>query len=935
MDTKSEINSLEAAPAGAETREYSSSEQVDDNSPPARLGRYMVLEEIGRGGMGVVWTAYDPKLDRKVAIKLLKASARPSVRQARFILEAQSLARLSHPNIVTVHDVDTHEGRLYMAMEYVPGQTLEDWLIGNRSWQQIIDVLIEAGQGLAAAHEAGITHRDFKPSNVLISSEGRVKVLDFGLAKHMHPRGSRDGDDEDSRPISLDMVSNPDASGKDRDSGIMEMIGTSNRANLTKIGRFVGTPAYMAPEQFSMIDPHEVGAWTDQFGFAVTLYEALYGQLPFEGHDLYETYENIRFGRIREPRDSSVPSWIYRVLYRALQYEPDDRFASMGGLLEALRADPARRRRRLLAYAAGVGLLGLAAFGLYKAFAGDEMVPCQGATAEIEMVWDEAIRVEVRQGLSASDRPFAVDTADRVTASLDRYAEAWVEQHTTICEATRIHGTQSEQLLDARISCLDRRRSELGALAKVLATPQEETVELAVAATAELRRPEPCASVQPGAENKRPSDPEQLAEFERIQAQLDEANALLLAGRHSGAREVAADAGYGAELAGFRRLLAQALVVEGTAYQRMNELEKARERLRRGINIATEVGDARTEFGGWNDLLYIAGVKLSKAEQAADWQFTAENALIRVGTPQDLAFKLALTTGGVLLAQNRLEEALQFEERARQLALPESLQHAKAITNLGIIAGEQENWALAERRLKESYEIKQRVLGPSHPEVASNALNLANVMVQGARQQGDSGSANAAYDEAERIYAEVIEFRRKNSSDASIAQSLIMLGQVQIRRGSLGAARQTYQQVLSLLRASTEAQGGDIANALLNLGKIERLENEHDRAESYYNEALEHVHREYGDLHEDAGTIHLHLCQLFIDAKRYRQAINECEKALTVFEASSEGGAISKRVRAHDRIAKANDLLGNERAAREHRARAAELQQQIDAGRQP
>ncbi|MEM9460413.1 MAG: serine/threonine-protein kinase [Myxococcota bacterium] len=894
----------------------------------------MVLEEIGRGGMGVVWTAYDPKLDRKVAIKLLKASARPSVRQQRFILEAQSLAQLSHPNIVTVHDVDTHDGRLYMAMEYVPGQTLEDWLLGNRSWQEIVDVLIEAGQGLAAAHEAGITHRDFKPSNVLISGEGRVKVLDFGLAKHMHPRGSRDGEDDDSRPISLDVVSDADGRSKGRDSGIMEMIGKSNRANLTKIGRFVGTPAYMAPEQFSMIDPHEVGAWTDQFGFAVTLYEALYGQLPFEGHDLYESYENIRFGRIREPRDSSVPSWIFRVVHRALQYEPDDRFSSMGMLLEALRADPARRRRRLLGYAGGAGLLGLAVFGLYKAFVDGQMVPCQVAKSEIEMVWNETVRAEVHQGLSASDRPFAADTAERVTVSLDHYTDAWVEQHTAICEATQIHGTQSEQLLDARMSCLHRRRGELGALAKVLATPQEETVEVAVAATAELRRPEPCASVQPGAENERPSDPGQLEEFERIQAQLDEANALLLAGRHAGAREVAADAGYGAELAGFRRLLAEALVVEGTAYRRMNELEKARERLRRGINIATEVGDARTEFGGWNDLLYIAGVKLNETQRAEDWQFAAENALLRVGAPQDLAFKLALTTGGVFLEQRRLEEALEFEEDARKLALPDSLQHAKALTNLGIIAGKQENWVLAERRLRESYQVKRRVLGPNHPELASNALNLANVLVQRAEEHDDPRAADAAYDEAEGLYAGVVSFRDKNKTPKDNAQSLIMLGQLQIKRSKLNDARVTYEQALSILR-TLPGVDGDVANALFNLGTVERLEGDFSKAEEHYEEAMGLHRSNYGENHETIGTVSLHLCQLFIDAGRYREAIVKCEQALEIFEEDTDQAARSAQMSAYRLLSKANALAGNNRLAAEYEARAKALQEEIDAGRQP
>ncbi len=548
MGILSDTASAKGIALGGSTRDY-----VAGSAPPSsargpdRIGRYVILEELGRGGMGVVWTAYDPKLDRKVAIKRLRGSAWMTVRQARFIREAQALARLNHANIVTVHDVDTHEGRLYMAMECVDGQTLEDWLLTARRWPEIIEVFEQAGQGLAAAHAAGITHRDFKPSNMLITERGDVKVVDFGLAKYID-RASMHGDADDRRaddgqgPERDPVGRNPQERHADADPELMEMIDHSTGLKLTEIGRFVGTPAYMAPEQYPLIDEHEIGAWTDQFSFGATLYEALYGRLPFAGNTLDQLYDNARAERVREPpRDTLVPGWVHRVVLRAMRYEPDLRFASMAELLAALRADPARRRRRALAYAGGVALVGLASYGALQAAVGDadRPAPCRSSSERLVGVWDDDVRGAVRAGLLATDLPFAPDAAARVIEGLDAYAEGWTRQHTAVCEATRLHGEQSEALLDVRMTCLDRRRSELGALATVLSAAEGSTVTRAVSAVAQLRPVDPCAVAQPSAETIVPADPEERAAFLAIQAQLDGVNALLSAGRRTEARDEA------------------------------------------------------------------------------------------------------------------------------------------------------------------------------------------------------------------------------------------------------------------------------------------------------------------------------------------------------------------------------------------------------------
>ncbi|MEM6994111.1 MAG: serine/threonine-protein kinase, partial [Myxococcota bacterium] len=225
------------------------------------FGRYVVLQHIGAGGAGTVYAAYDPELNRKVALKVLN-DERPRSRQ-RLMREAQAIAKVTHPNIVAVHDVGTHQGRVYIAMEFVDGFTLRRWLaVKTRPWQDVLDKLNAAGEGLAAAHDAGLVHRDFKPDNVLVDRAGRVVVLDFGLAR----RASTAGDSRQS----------------EEDQQIDAMLRTPRHTpldiNITGAGALMGTPAYMAPEQHLR---QRVDARTDQFSFCVVFWEALYGERPF------------------------------------------------------------------------------------------------------------------------------------------------------------------------------------------------------------------------------------------------------------------------------------------------------------------------------------------------------------------------------------------------------------------------------------------------------------------------------------------------------------------------------------------------------------------------------------------------------------------------------------------------------------------------------
>jgi serine/threonine-protein kinase len=297
------------------------------------VDRYTILGLIGRGGMGEVYAAHDPSLDRKVALKLMRpeAAARDERGEERLLREAQAIASLSHPNVVVVYDVGTFAGRVYIAMEHVDGITLAEWLAAEaRSWKDIVHAFLQAARGLSAAHRAGIVHRDFKPQNVMMAADGTARVMDFGLARRIH-------DVADERRARLSPT-------------------TSTPFALTRTGRQAGTPIYMAPEQFADGD---VDARTDQFSYCVALFWALYGQHPFgAGGQLTPG----AFAPPNAPRKGVAPSWIRSVLVRGLATDPTARWPSIDDLAKALSRDPDRRRRTLLGLTAAI--VGSAALGI-------------------------------------------------------------------------------------------------------------------------------------------------------------------------------------------------------------------------------------------------------------------------------------------------------------------------------------------------------------------------------------------------------------------------------------------------------------------------------------------------------------------------------------------------------------------------------------------
>lgn len=331
------------AEAGPDSLSTDRGPAEDDLPAGSRIGRYVVRHKVGEGGMGRVYAAWDPELDRPLAVKLVLLDEPSGQAHQRLLREAQALARVSHPHVVTVYDTGVHGDGVFLAMEHVEGGTLDDWLTSaQRPWREILDAFLPAARGLAAAHATGIVHRDFKPANVLRDQEGRLRVADFGLARAVAGADTaaatpEEGADEEEAPGGLSpSVPEPFSAGSRPLSGPLA-------TTLTGAHRRVGTPSYMAPEQHQ---GQATGPATDQFAFCVALYRALYGEHPFGSTSVAETRARLLAGQISSPPPGTrVPTWLRAALLKGLETDPERRWGSMEELIRVLERGAARGRR--------------------------------------------------------------------------------------------------------------------------------------------------------------------------------------------------------------------------------------------------------------------------------------------------------------------------------------------------------------------------------------------------------------------------------------------------------------------------------------------------------------------------------------------------------------------------------------------------------------
>jgi serine/threonine-protein kinase len=854
------------APHADDTATWSTSSASKQASPampePGHVlaGRYTVLELVGQGGMGMVLAAYDSRLDRRVALKLLRYRSGPGSSlggEARLVREAQAMARLSHPHVVAAYDAGPLEdGSVFIAMEFVEGQTLRAWQEASpRSWRELLAMYLAAGRGLAAAHAAGLVHRDFKPENVLVGRDGRVRVTDFGLA--------RAGAASTAEVVPASAVS-PD----DLLSG-----------SLTVPGALMGTPFYMAPE---LLEHGPADVRTDLYAFCVALYHALYRQPPFEGQGLVELVRSRRQGPAAPPARTDVPPWVTRAVLRGLRAEPLERPASMAELLAALEEDPeARRRTRRWSVAlASVGLLlaGLSAWGWVRQ--GTPEPVCDGTLARLDGIWDPALRAQVRQSLLATGAPHAPDTAERVSAALDGYAARWVAQSTEVCQAVQGQAPAPLGLLALREACLERRRVRLRVTTELLARGADrQMVDKAVQAVQSLPLLEDCADARALTSVVPP--PEDLAVRAKVAAlseAVDRVEALLETGQYRQGTEAGEALLEEVKATGHTPLHARLLLLVAHLRGETGDYKGSKAPAQEALAAASRA----------RDLGLMARALSFHADQLSRHDFRHPDAILLEPALDALAeatgddatrAEVNHTLGGVLLELGRYPEASARFERAlvlRQKVFgPEHPVAAESLFRLGMVSwwlGRNED---ALDKTRRALALKQRAFGPEHPEVA-RVLNIVAAVLK------ELGRLEEALEHFEHILALRQKLLGPESPPVASALYNLSLGLYDLGRyeQALEMARRARDMRVKLQGAQHSEVGGALASMALNLLELGR----HEEARGLITQALELKERSVGPEHAHVSNMLEVLGAALTGLKRYPEAQARLERSLAIAE---------------------------------------------------
>ncbi|MBN2493830.1 MAG: tetratricopeptide repeat protein [Deltaproteobacteria bacterium] len=831
------------------------------------VGRFVILDFLGAGGMGVVYAAYDPSLDRKVALKFLRsgraAPAEEDAYRARLMREAQALARISHPHVLAVYDVGLFRDRIFVAMEYVEGGTLRSWLEEPRSWREIVERFFQAGRGLAAVHAAGLVHRDFKASNVLVSKDGLVKVTDFGLAR---PSADLQGE-----------------SGKAKTASLPREEGASARAPalytpMTHTGEFLGTPVYMAPE---LIEGRAADARSDQYAFCVALYEGLYGQRPFAGKNLEELSARILEGRIDPPpAGKRVPSWLQQLLQRGMRLKPDERYPSMESLLDRLESHPGRRRRRWLA--TSLVLAVLLAFSLLWLILrpGAERTPCGKSAQNLAGIWDVERKLDVQRAFLKTGQPFAQESFRAVERTLDYYTRDWVRMHTQACEATWVRGEQSHALLDLRMQCLNRRLAELSALVDLFSQADAQVVGQSAQASTKLTGLTGCADFQLlTAQVSPPEEPGLRARVERLSAKLARTKSLLDAGKYAQGLELAVPAAETARTLAYRPIEAEALYLRGRLQSKLGQLDSAEESLQAALWAAIAGKHAELAAEAGIKLIHVAGFQKGSRERGQHWSEYSASALESLGENPKLQSEYHKTIGNLALLQGRYAEALDAYGRAIQTSersqRPDSMLIADCTNNIG-------NAFLAQGRYEqalESYErartMWQAMLGAEHPVMASAMTNVALVL----QAQGEHGRALEGFEKALAINRRVF-----GSAHPDVAANHNNIATVLLDLGRYDRALEFFSRSLALHRELLGPEHPQVATISSNIGELWLLKGNPARALEACREAraiLEKANPEHAFLTDVLCCIG----QALIGTKAPSQALAPLERALAIGEA--------------------------------------------------
>jgi len=915
----------------------------------ARIGRFTVLSGLGEGGMGIVYSAYDDQLDRKVAVKVLRGDTMRRDPQARerLLREAQAMARLSHPNIVTVHEVGSQDGEIFIAMEFVRGHSLGGWLQASpRTWREVVAAIVQAGRGLAAAHAAGLIHRDFKPANVLVATDGVVKVLDFGLARAV----------DSPSPEAL--------------APLRAAASTSLDTALTRTGTVLGTPAYMAPEQHLGEPATEK---SDQFSFCVSLYEALYDQSPFDTTSLLALTHSVTQGQIRDPPASAaVPAALLQIIHRGLALDPGKRFPSMPALLLALERTLERRRVPWFVLAGLAVLIGAAGFSAASLRPAEDV--CGAARGELLGLWDEATAEATRAGVLATKVPFAADTWTRVRPRLDAYAQGLVDMRVDACRAHE-ESRSSMRLFDMRTACLDQRHSSLAAFVAILQRADADVVGNAAAAAAALPSIAACGDTRALAHAVAlPDDPALALRVTQIRGTLAEAQAHESAGQSARGLDLVR----GLDLDGIddRPTLAEVALRRGSLLSEAGHHESADAELSDGLRLALASGHDLMAASIATRRDFVRAARLQRARDVLDDAPVTEGLIARLegyepGPGPELRGDHLNNLGiasAILGRQQTASGHFEASIRARTAALgADHPQVVFALGNLGLNLLFFDDPVAAANKLESAFQAAEAGLGPNHPHLALLAINLGTARLaleqyRAASQAfdralalqtallgpdapdlhyvlgnlGDLAVAERRCDDATTSYRRALKLlgQEEHATVATAIQPLVGLakaaccagdfvtarvqferalalaeatigpgelrlavildglGDMYLKSGDLAAAMTSYRRGLAIRQAQLAADSPRLAESYRGIGEVHRRQRELDAAAV----ALERAQtlQQAGGLADSvaAAAIRVRLGELALDRREPGKARAHFERALAIYTAHSDPDAV-------------------------------------------